>query len=93
MHTGNDGLAAKKPDEDVIHELAETILQYLATRPNACDTVEGVRQWWIPKQRVVQASSDVVAALKLLESRGQIHARPGADGQVLYRACEPTSPD
>jgi hypothetical protein len=71
---------------DSIDELAETILRYVASRPNACDTVDGICEWWIPRQRYTQAKRDVLAALELLTVRGQIDARTGADGQVVYRA-------
>lgn len=70
-----------------VDELAETILRYVATCPNACDTADGICEWWIPQQRYVQAKRDVLAALELLKTRGQIDTRTGADGQVLYRAC------
>jgi len=74
-----------------IDELADTILRYVASRPDACDTVEGICDWWIPRQRYVEARGDVFAALELLTARGQIAVRNGADGQVLYRARR--SPD
>jgi hypothetical protein len=71
---------------DSVDELAETILRYVASRPNACDTIDGICDWWIPRQRYVEAKGDVLAALELLKARGQIDTRTGADGQVLYRA-------
>ena len=37
-------------------ELAATILRYLESCPNACDTAEGVCQWWIPQQRFVEST-------------------------------------
>jgi len=70
-----------------IDELAETILRYVASCPDACDTVDGICDWWIPQQRYVESKSQVLAALRLLNARGQIDTRTGADGQVLYRAC------
>jgi hypothetical protein len=69
-----------------IDELADTILRYIAARPNACDTIDGVCQWWIPRQRYIDARNDVLAALELLTARGELSSRTDADGQVLYRA-------
>lgn len=73
-----------KQASDSIDELAETILRYVARCPNACDTVEGICDWWIPRQRYLEAKSDVLAALELLKERGQVDSRYGVDGQVLY---------
>lgn len=80
-----------KQASDAIDELAETILRYVARCPNACDTVEGICDWWIPRQRYWEAKSDVLAALELLKLRGQVDSRSGADGQVLYHVRR--SPD
>ncbi len=69
-----------------VDDLAETILRYVASRPNACDTLDGICDWWIPRQRYVEAKGEVLAALELLKARGQIDTHTAADGQVLYRA-------
>ena len=75
-----------KQADDSVDELAKTILRYVASCPNACDTLDGICEWWIPRQRYVEAKGDVLAALELLKARGQIDTRAGTDGQVLYRA-------
>jgi hypothetical protein len=69
-----------------IDELAETILRYVASCPDACDTVDGICDWWIPRQRYVESKNQVLAALQLLNARGEIDMRTGVDGQVVYRA-------
>lgn len=69
-----------------VDQIAQTILGYIAACPDACDNLNGVCEWWIAQQRLVEARADVLAALELLRSRGQIDTRTGADGQVLYRA-------
>lgn len=73
----------------MVDRIAETILGYIASCPDACDNLNGVCDWWIAQQRLVEARSDVLAALDLLHARGQIDARTGADGQVLYCASSP----
>ena len=82
-----------KQADDSVDDLARTILRYVASCPNACDTLDGICEWWIPRQRYVEAKNEVLAALELLEARGLIDSRTGADGQVLYRAQRaPPSP-
>lgn len=74
------------------NELAETIFRYVASRPDACDTLDGICDWWIPRQRYVDAKNEVLAALELLTVRGQIESRSGADGQTLYRVNQSDIP-
>jgi hypothetical protein len=73
---------------NTINEIAETILRYVISCPNACDTLDGICDWWIPRQRYIDAKNEVLAALELLKVRGQMDTRPGADGQTLYRASQ-----
>jgi hypothetical protein len=68
-----------------VADLAETILRYVTSCPNACDTLDGICAWWIPRQRYVEAREEVLAALELLKVRGQIASLAGVDGQVLYQ--------
>jgi hypothetical protein len=67
-------------------ELDATILRYLESCPNACDTAEGVSQWWIPQQRLVDSTNAVADALDRLVERGEIETDRSVAGQLLYRA-------
>ncbi len=75
-----------KQGNDSVGDLAGTIFRYLASCPNACDTVDGICEWWIPRQRYVETKGDVLAALELLKADGRIDMRNCADDQVLYCA-------
>ena len=75
-------------DSNATSDLAAVILRYISSRPNACDTLEGVRDWWLARQRYEDSSSGVAAALRLLIERGQAEAIAAADGHVVYRAVE-----
>lgn len=65
------------------------ILRYLEQHPNAADTLEGIVEWWVPKQaiyeeeRVVQKALDEMVKQKLLlttESSGaRKHYRLNSD--------------
>ena len=67
-------------------DLADLIKRYVTSHPEACDTVEGVREWWIPMQRHFDQLRDVQAALELLQADGHIHSRTGPDGRSRYAA-------
>jgi hypothetical protein len=68
------------------------ILSYLSNVPNAADTVEGIADWWIYRQRLRWARDTVQVALDALVAEGRLHRIERADGQVLYAAHPPPSP-
>lgn len=86
-------LAANGPEDGArdasrdtrVDEIADTILRYLSTRPHAMDTVEGVTDWWIPRQRYEEALANVQEALDALVGQGRLVASVGRDGQAVYR--------
>lgn len=78
-------------DSNATSDLAAVILRYISSRPNACDTLEGVTDWWLARQRYEDSYTGVAAALKLLIERGQAEAILAADGHVIYRAVERAS--
>jgi len=67
------------------------ILGYLATRPRACDTLDGIVRWWIFDQRRRVGRVMVEQALDELVETGSIERLSRTDGSVLYRAATPTS--
>ena len=71
-----------RPDaEDVACE----ILAYLSRHPGACDTLDGILQWWLPRIRLEEATETVEQALQLLEQRALADRVAIAAGSVLYR--------
>ena len=72
--------------EDPVMRLADEIRHYLAHHPNASDSAEGIALWWISRQRLAAALSDVVRALEHLEREGVVESQPCPGGEVLYRA-------
>ena len=71
-----------------IEEVAQTILRYITAHPDACDSLEGICDWWLTRQRRDDARSDVAAAIERLVSRGRIEASSGVDGLTVYRASK-----
>jgi hypothetical protein len=64
--------------------LEREILDYLAANPEARDTLRGIIEWWLLKQKIVETSSDVEAAVVSLVAKGKLRAHVGVDGQVSY---------
>lgn len=50
---------------DIVH-LAETIKQYLFKHPHAADTLQGVMNWWLLRERYEIAIDLVQEALEVL---------------------------
>ena len=64
--------------------VAREILAYLGRRPDACDTLHGILQWWLPRIRLEEASDTVEQALELLEQRALIDRVRVPTGAVLF---------
>jgi hypothetical protein len=60
------------------------ILDYLTANPSAQDTLRGIVEWWLLKQKIAQSTAEVEAALVKLVADGQLSAQTGPDGRVHY---------
>jgi hypothetical protein len=60
------------------------ILEYLSENPAAQDTLRGIVEWWLLKQKIVQTTAEVETAVAKLVAKGKLSARTGPDGQVHY---------
>ena len=65
-------------------EIERQILEYLEVNSEARDTLRGVAEWWILRQRIAQKTSEVECALAKLVKAGRLGTRKGPDGQVHY---------
>ena len=63
-------------------ELEEALRRYCAAHPNAADSVDGVRRWWLADPAIPLA--DVEAALEALVKRGMLDVRRLPDGTGIY---------
>lgn len=72
-------------------EVADTILRYITAHPDACDSLEGVCDWWLLRQRQEDARRDVAGALAYLVAAGMIAVSDGPGGRPLYHAVRPPS--
>lgn len=71
-----------------VNTTAEEIARYLREHPNAADSLEGIRQWWLLRLRVQEATAQIEEALEELLDRGVVVRQVMPDGSVLYRRAE-----
>jgi hypothetical protein len=78
---------AKRSKPEVVTPLlglAEEILEYLQAHPNASDTLSGITEWWVLKQRIEAAANDVQKALDQLIALGFV-LKTGTHGVASYQ--------
>lgn len=68
--------------------VARAILQYLQQNRQAQDTLAGITEWWLPKQRLAPQVAMVREALALLIADDLIVEVKGKDSQSHYRLNE-----
>ena len=73
-----------QPTEPDLTPLSGEILRYLRAHPQAADTVDGIVEWWLPRQRHDEAVDRVQHALDELVARGLVDKITLVDGTVLY---------
>lgn len=71
-------------DDNAIGSLADEVERYLATHPNAADSVEGILRWWLPPGHADASAEQLKRALDLLVARGTVTERRMADGRSIY---------
>ncbi len=70
-----------KPAEESIRR---AILAYLTRHPQAQDTIEGIVEWWLLEQRIVDAKGAVEKVLDELAAENLVTRRQERDGKVYY---------
>ena len=74
-----------RKQRDTTSEVGLKILRYLDQNPNAADTVEGILEWWLPKQSLYEEESVVKHALDEMIKRNLILATRSSDARRHYR--------
>lgn len=64
--------------------LSEALRQYLAHNPEAADSPDGIRRWWLPQPLQSVSNDRLVAALDGLVAAGEMQARSLPDGTEFY---------
>ena len=73
-----------RADDEEIGPLANALRAYLAEHPQATDTLNGVCQWWIPRDKAYSPDT-VMRAIQMLVHLEEVEQRPGSDGRIMYR--------
>jgi len=75
-----------------VNTIAEGIARYLREHPDAADSLDGIRQWWLPRVRLLEASAQIEGALQDLLERGVVVRQVMPDGKILYRRADTERP-
>jgi Fe2+ or Zn2+ uptake regulation protein len=68
----------------------EEIVEYLRAHPSAADTVDGIIQWWLIRQRYETARDVIQRALDDLVEQGIIdYINTGNDKKIFLSAAHP----
>jgi hypothetical protein len=71
-------------------ELADALLAHLAERPQAMDTLEGIAEWWLLRQRVRLVVQQVERTLQQLTTNGILETvQSGAVTRYRLRRPDP----
>lgn len=72
-------------EQTKVAEVANKIASYLRrTNGNTAETLDGILEWWIPRQRILEERYLVEQAIKQLCEKGVLFMRKNADGSVIY---------
>ena len=71
-----------------MNTIAEEIPRYLRDHPDAADSFEGIRQWWLPRVRFEEATASIEKALQELLERGVVVRQVMPDGTTIDRRAD-----
>jgi hypothetical protein len=60
------------------------ILDYLATQPNAQDTIDGILHWWVLDTYVRKCAPKIAETVAQLVERGFLEEKSSSDGKIFY---------
>ena len=88
QHAGPEELSGRLPMARLSQKqmtILKDILSYLHDHPDAKDTPEGIRQWWMPPSIRAPGAEDVSVVLAVLVSAGWLVAiEGGLSSSVVY---------
>jgi hypothetical protein len=73
-----------EPSVPADRDVADEVLEYLHRHPAAIDTLDGIVNWWLPRQRYETARARIQQALDRLVAQGLVESKMLADGTTVY---------
>jgi hypothetical protein len=70
---------------DPTSEISLKILRYLDQNPNAADTLDGILEWWLPKQSLYEQEKIGQRALNSLVEQRLLLIQQSTDARKHYR--------
>lgn len=71
-------------DDEMFRQLISDIEQHFSENPYAADTVEGIAEWWLARQRYEHAVDRVENALSYLVKTGKVKKSETSNGTSVY---------
>lgn len=78
------GIRVMADEADSTARIAAAIADYLVRHPDAADSVEGIRRWWLLEALAGATAQTVQAALDHLVASGSVRRVAVSGGAVLY---------
>lgn len=76
--------SGSRRERDATQKVAVKILRYLAEHPNAADTSDGILEWWLLRQSILDEERVVERALDSLVEQKLILKVEAADARKHY---------
>lgn len=70
-------------------EIESAVIGYLRSHPDAADTLDGIVDWWLPRQRYETERARIEAVLSALVARGLLRRSGLPGGAELYALKQP----
>ena len=71
-------------DESEYKALADKIIVYMDKYPDAADCVEGIAQWWLPRQNLEESVRNIECALEYLYKQNKVSKKILPGGRVIW---------
>ena len=86
-------ILADSTPKQILTEIQSEVLGYLEDHPDAFDTVDGIRHWWLLRRLAKYSTDRVQTAIDQLVATGFIETHLLDDGQRAYGRCTAHDPN